>query len=102
MTQPDSATVLVQDLRDFARELEQSEQWGWDELYRKTLTDAADLIDSSCKPAFKCEAVIYSGPGHQSKSHCTQTEPHPIEGEHSVTEVVRDWTGPTGYAEYWG
>lgn len=51
---------------------------------------------------YTCPAVIHTGPGHQSKHRCTRRDPHPLEGEHYVTEVVHEWTGPEAYAEYWG
>jgi hypothetical protein len=49
---------------------------------------------------FRCEAVIHTGPGHQSKHRCTRTDPHPIDGDHYVTQTVHEWTGPQAYAEY--
>ncbi|HWI67099.1 MAG TPA: hypothetical protein VNS88_01750 [Nitrospiraceae bacterium] len=51
---------------------------------------------------FKCEAVIHTGPGHQSNHNCNRSDPHSIDGDHYVMEVVHEWTGPEAYADYWG
>ncbi len=51
---------------------------------------------------FRCEAVIHTGPGHQSTHRCNRRDPHPIDGDHWVTDVVYEWSGRDGYADYWG
>lgn len=53
-------------------------------------------------PKVTCEAVIHTGPGHQSKHRCTRTDLHTLEGDHYVTEAAHEWTGPESYADYWG
>jgi hypothetical protein len=51
---------------------------------------------------FRCEAVLRTGPGHQSKLWCTRTDAHPLDGEHYVMQAVHEWTGPEGFEEYRG
>lgn len=46
----------------------------------------------------RCEAVIHTGPGHQSRRHCTRTDLHPADGDHWVAEVVYEWTGAEAYS----
>lgn len=48
---------------------------------------------------FRCEAVIWSGPGHQSKHRCERTDPHDPTDEHYVVAVTaHEWTGAEAYA----
>lgn len=63
------------------------------EAVRKTET--ADRV----REAFRCEAFVAHGPGHQSSSRCTRRTEHSLDGDHYVTEVVYAWTGPQAFEE---
>jgi hypothetical protein len=54
--------------------------------------------DQTVEP-FACTAKIWGGPGHQSGHRCTRTDPHPPDGEHYVSEVTYEWTGPEAFTD---
>jgi|GEM_PF-3819173 len=44
-----------------------------------------------------CDAVIYHGPGHQSKSHCTRRGPHP---QHAYPPRDLYWSKKKDYSGF--
>lgn len=79
-----------------------------------TFAKSADRIDRIAyaevrpvPPAYvKCEAVIYCGPGHQSKAECDRKGPHagteddPHTALHPARRVQLKWEGDEGMTDF--
>ena len=67
-------------------------------------SDTGAVLALNLPVPFRCAAVIYTGPGHQSKHLCTRPDSHLLDGDHWITEVVlvHEWTGPEAFEEYRG
>jgi hypothetical protein len=48
---------------------------------------------------FRCQATLWSGPGHQSSHGCTRRDPHAPGDDHWITEVTQEWTGPEAFSD---
>jgi hypothetical protein len=52
----------------------------------------------SATPPALCDAVVWHGPSHQSKTHCRIREPHDIHGDHEACYGTHQqhamWRGP--------
>jgi hypothetical protein len=72
-------------------------------LERPAMTTEGEAEAKRDEPEpFRCIAEWRHGPGHQSITSCNRKDPHPMDDEHYVTQVVMDWTGPkTHYGDRW-
>lgn len=111
MMEPDGAAIRVARVAERALIVEQVKGWLADARHAEVFEDhellafIASGSDEDVSEKFSCEAVIYSGPGHQSKIKCTRSDPHPLAGDggvHYVKEVVYEWRGPEGYTDGYG
>jgi len=49
----------------------------------------------------KCPAIIYHGPGHQSKTHCQKRGPHTIhEARYGEYDQLARWRGDEIYSGF--
>jgi hypothetical protein len=58
----------------------------------------ADELATQLRTPWKCEAKIWSGPGHQSGVPCSNHTPHALDGDHYVSEIVYEWTGHQAFS----
>lgn len=75
------------------------EVWLKDERHQ-SMSDA--VRSPGATDPFRCEAVLHSGPGHQSRSRCERDDPHALDDEHHVVLDVATWQGPDGWKDYYG
>lgn len=56
---------------------------------------ASAAAPAASPEAWRCEAILYHGPGHQSRAQCERTDEHPLSGEHYAGRTYRfQWEGP--------
>lgn len=82
------------------RHISESDDGGWTDALRFAVEGLQEMGYVLCKALPPCTAVMWHGPGHQSKTRC---ELHGEHTEHSVrlfgTHVgIFEWEGDEGYA----